>query len=437
MTLNIVILSAGLSSRMNSNIPKVMHLIAERPVLGYVLETAIKANAYKIILVTSPAMKNVRDYAETQYSNIIHATQENPLGTGDAVKSALTHIDSNGHTLVMYGDTPFVSIETIKKIANSNADITILGFNTNNPNKYGRLITQNSRLIKIVEYNDASEEEKSLTLCNSGIFLINNQYIKKLISAIKNNNAKSEYYLTDIIEIAISQKLTCEVLSIDEKEVIGINTREDLVNAQKIMQENIVDNLLKQGVTIISPETSFIAYDFMAGKDVTIYPNVFISKEVKVADGVIIRSFSHIEQADISSNVTIGPFARIRPGSKIEQNAKIGNFVEIKNSHIKEKAKISHLSYIGDSEIGKETNIGAGTITCNYDGISKKAKTTIGDKVSIGSNTCLVAPVNIADRAYIAAGSVITNNVEEDDLAFGRSKQINYPKGAKKYRNEQ
>ena len=431
MSSTIVILAAGLSTRMNSALPKVMHSIAQRPVLGYVLETAQQLNPAKIILVTSPVMNNVREFAEQEYPGIIHAIQEKPLGTGDAVKSALASIkEKDGFTIVMYGDTPFVSLETLNQISPNN-DLTLLGFNCNKPNKYGRLVIANDKLTRIVEFNDASDEEKKITLCNSGIIAISNQYLHELISLIQNNNAKNEYYLTDIVQIAVAKNLACKALNITENEVIGINTREDLALAEAIMQEKIKKTLMQQGVTIISPETSYIAYDFKAGQDVTIYPNVFIGSKVQLGNDVIIRSFSHIEGAQIADNVAIGPFARIRPNTIIASKAKIGNFVEIKNSHIDQNSKINHLSYIGDTEIGSNSNIGAGTITCNYDGISKKSKTIIGNKVSIGSNSCLIAPVTIADRAYIAAGSVITKNVAEDDLAFGRAKQVNYPKKSK------
>jgi bifunctional UDP-N-acetylglucosamine pyrophosphorylase/glucosamine-1-phosphate N-acetyltransferase len=434
-TTSIIIIAAGQSSRMNSNIPKVMHLVAERPALAYLLETASATNPSNIILVTAPSMDNVRQFADMECNNIIHAIQENPLGTADAVKAALPFIDNDGRTLILYGDSPFISLNSINNIYKSKKDLLLVGFYTNNPNKYGRLITYDDDLLEIVEFNDANDEQKLLNHCNSGIICIKNKYLHKFIPLIKNKNSKKEFYLTDIIKLATNNDLTCSILNVEEKEVIGINTREDLSVAQNIVQQKIKSKLMNQGVTIINPETSYIAHDFEAGNDVTIYPNVFIGSGVKIGDNVIIRSFSHIEGAIIENDVNIGPFARIRATTYIAQKAKIGNFVEIKNSKIDHSSKINHLSYIGDSEIGYETNIGAGSITCNFDGIQTKSKTYIGNQVAIGSNSSLIAPLKIADRAFIAAGSVITNNVEEDDLAIERSKQVNLSKRAKALRN--
>jgi bifunctional UDP-N-acetylglucosamine pyrophosphorylase / glucosamine-1-phosphate N-acetyltransferase len=434
MSTNIVILAAGKSTRMKSSIPKVMHLIAERPALGYILETAKSANLDKIILVTSPSMENVRKYADSESSNIVHAIQEKPLGTGDAVKSALKHIDNDGHTIITYGDTPFVSLDTLNQIKGK--DLTLVGFNTEEPNKYGRLVSKSNNLLEIIEYNDATDKERLITNCNSGIYSIKNSYLHHLIPLIESNNAKAEFYLTDIVKLATQHDLICPIVNIHESEVTGFNTREDLALAQKFMQKKIKSRLMNEGVTMITPKSSYIAYDFEAGNDITIYPNTFIGTKVKLGNNVIIRSFSHIEGATIDDDVIIGPFARIRPDTHIEKKAKIGNFVEIKNSEIKQASKISHLSYIGDTTMGSNSNIGAGTITCNFDGIKTKSKTIIGNEVSIGSNSCLIAPITIADRAFIAAGSVITNNLEEDDLAFGRAKQVTLKKKAKALRNK-
>ena len=435
MSRNIVILAAGKSSRMNSKIPKVLHLIAERPALGYILETASLAKPDKIILVTSPSMHDVRQFAATQYPEIINAIQTEALGTGDAVKSALAHIPLEGNTIIMYGDTPFVTLETIKQIDDHSVDLTLIAFYSNAPEQYGRVITYNNDLMKIVEFNDSSDEEKLVTLCNSGIYSIRNTHLHTLLPLINNHNSKHEFYLTDIVKLAVQHNLSSSVVTVDQNEVTGINTRKDLSLAQEIMQKRIKDRLMEQGVTIINPESSYIAYDFQAGYDTTIYPNVFIGSKVALGNEVTIRSFSHIEGAQIANNVNIGPFARIRPDTEIATKAHIGNFVEIKNSKISHSSKISHLSYIGDTVIGSNTNIGAGSITCNYDGIKKKSKTIIGNNVAIGSNSCLIAPINIADGAYIAAGSVITHNVAENDLAFGRARQVTL-KGKAKKRDE-
>jgi bifunctional UDP-N-acetylglucosamine pyrophosphorylase/glucosamine-1-phosphate N-acetyltransferase len=428
---NIIIIAAGQSSRMNSSLPKVLHKIAQRPALAYVIETATLANPDKIILVTAPAMESVREYADSQSHKLIHAIQEKPLGTGDAVKAALPFIEKEGKTLILYGDSPFVSLESIKKISETCRDFVLVGFHTSKPDKYGRLITFDDDLLEIVEFNDASDEQKLITHCNSGIISIDNKHLFQLLPLIKNQNAKKEFYLTDIVKLAFQHDIQCQIMDIDKNEVIGFNTREDLSEAERIMQKKIKSRLMNQGVTILNPETSYIAYDFQAGNDVTIYPNVFIGTQVNIGNNISIRSFSHIEGATIEDDAIIGPFARIRPTSHISTKAKIGNFVEVKNSIIGSSSKINHLSYVGDSKIGFETNIGAGTITCNFDGIKTKSETSIGNQVSIGSNVCLIAPVTIADRAFVAAGSVITHNVEEDDLAFGRAKQVNLAKKAK------
>ena len=433
-TTSIIIIAAGVSSRMQSDLPKVLHPIAQRPALAYVLETALTINPDQIILVTAPSMENVRQFADEMSDKITHAIQEKALGTGDAVKSALSHLDDKGRTIILYGDAPFVSTETVTRINNIKQEFILVGFHTNRPNKYGRLITYDDDLLEIIEFEDASQEQRLITHCNSGIIAIKNQHLKKLVPLIKNHNVKREFYLTDIIKLAFQDDILCSVMDVNVEEVLGINTREDLSIAQEVMQRKIKNRLMNQGVTFINPESSYVAYDFEAGKDVTIYPNVFIGTKVKIGDNVSIHSFSHIEGATIDNNANIGPFARIRPTTHIARNAKIGNFVEIKNSQIDYSTKISHLSYIGDSKVGYETNIGAGSITCNFDGIHTKSKTEIGNQVAVGSNVCLIAPVTIADRAFIAAGSVITNNVEEDDLAFARAKQVNLAKKAKALR---
>jgi bifunctional UDP-N-acetylglucosamine pyrophosphorylase/glucosamine-1-phosphate N-acetyltransferase len=436
MYTTMIILAAGKSTRMNSSVSKVMHLIAEKPVLGYILDAAKSARFDKVILVTSPLMEDVRKFTSLEFPEIIHAIQKNSLGTADAVKAALPYLEPSGTAIIMYGDTPFVELDTINNIKTSNADLLLVGFHTNNPNKYGRLITYDDDLLEIVEFNDASVEEKLITHCNSGIYSIKNKHLHSLIPLIENKNVKEEFYLTDIVKLAVSHNLNCSVYNADKQEVIGINTREDLSLAQDIMQKKIKSRLMNNGVTIMNPESSYIAYDFEAGIDVTLYPNVYIGSKVKLGNNVNIRSFSHLEGAEVKNNVNIGPFARIRPSTLLADNVRIGNFVEIKNSQIDHSSKINHLSYVGDSEIGYKTNIGAGSITCNFDGIKKKSKTNIGNNVSIGSNSSLIAPVTIADGAFVAAGSVITKDVAEDDLAFGRAKQINLTNKAKALRND-
>jgi bifunctional UDP-N-acetylglucosamine pyrophosphorylase/glucosamine-1-phosphate N-acetyltransferase len=436
MSRSIIILAAGASTRMKSSLSKMLHTIAERPIINYVIETAMSTKPDKIILVTSPDMDNVRDAANSECQEITHAIQRRPLGTADAVKSALDYLAPSGDTIIMYGDTPLISPASLNTISTKSSDLTLVGFYAKDPKHYGRLVTYGDDLLEIVEFNDASDEEKLITHCNSGIYSVRNEHLHKLIPLIKNKNNKKEFYLTDIIKIATQHDINCSVVNIDEEEVIGINNREDLSIAERIIQKRIKQRLMQQGVTIMMSKSSYIAYDFSAGTDVTIHPNVFIGSRVQVGNNVTIRSFSHLEGAKIDNNAVIGPFARIRPDSHIAENSKIGNFVEIKNSQISHSTKINHLSYIGDSKIGSETNIGAGTITCNFDGIKTKSATEIGNNVSIGSNTCLIAPIKISNRAFIAAGSVITNDVGEDDLAFGRARQVTLKNKAKSLKNK-
>jgi bifunctional UDP-N-acetylglucosamine pyrophosphorylase / glucosamine-1-phosphate N-acetyltransferase len=425
MSFNIIILAAGNSSRMNSSLWKTLHQIAQRPILSYVIETAVKMNPSRIILVTAPNMDEVRDLANSEYDKIYHAIQKKAKGTADAVNAALEHVPNSGKSIIIYGDTPFITEKTLRHMANHSKDIALLGFYSSCDNQYGRLITYDENLLRIVEYLDATDEEKAINYCNSGIYIIKNSHLHKLLPLIKNNNSKKEFYLTDIIKIATQHDITCSILNIEEQEVMGINNRKELSIAEESMQERLKHNLMNHGVTFISPNTSYVSYDTIAESDVTIHPNVFIGKNVKLGKNVVIKSFCHIEGAIIQDNSIIGPFARIRPNTHIKENVKIGNFVEVKNSYISEHSKINHLSYIGDAEIGSSTNIGAGTITCNFDGIKTKSKTFIGHNVAVGANSCLVAPVNIADNAFIAAGSVITKNVEENDLAFARARQVN------------
>jgi bifunctional UDP-N-acetylglucosamine pyrophosphorylase/glucosamine-1-phosphate N-acetyltransferase len=267
---------------MNSELPKVLHLIAQRPALAYIIETAKSANPKQIILVTSPSMDNVREFANTQCENLVHAIQEKPLGTGDAVKAAIPYIDQDEKTLILYADSPFITLENVRKIIQMNNDFTVIGFYASSPNKYGRLITYDNDLLEIIEFTDSSDEQKLIKHCNSGIICIKSSILKKFIPLIKNKNYKKEFYLTDIIKIAFQHDIQCTIFDVEENEVIGFNTREELNKAENIMQQRIKLRLMEQGVTFIQPETSYVAYDFEAGNDVTIYPNVFIDTIPKI-----------------------------------------------------------------------------------------------------------------------------------------------------------
>ncbi|MFM8185961.1 MAG: bifunctional UDP-N-acetylglucosamine diphosphorylase/glucosamine-1-phosphate N-acetyltransferase GlmU, partial [Alphaproteobacteria bacterium] len=340
--------------------------------------------------------------------------------------------------LILYGDTPLISAETLKKMLEKlqNNSVCILGFDDDEPNNYGRLvINDEGNLDKIVEFKDANETERKIALCNSGVIGVDGEILPHLLSQINNDNVAGEYYLTDIVAIANSQGLRCTFIKTHKNEVLGVNSRVELANLETIKQKQIRQKMMENGVTLISPKTVHFNYDTIVANDFTIHPNVVFGAKVKIESGVEIKSFCHIEDAEIKSQSIIGPFARIRPGTTINKNVHIGNFVEIKKSQIGEGTKINHLSYIGDSIIGTNSNIGAGTITCNYDGFNKY-QTIIGDNVFIGSNTALVAPIIIEANAIIGAGSVITKNVTENDLALTRSEQRNISNGAIKFRQQ-
>lgn len=441
MSLSVIILAAGRGTRMKSTTPKVLHKIANREMLNLVIDTAKELNPTNICVVVSDEVQKYSDKILKAHpnTNLNFAIQKQQLGTADAVKSGIESLKNIGDkVLVLYGDTPLIKASTLKQmIENLNQHaVCVLGFNIFEENKYGRLVTDTkNELLKIVEFKDASNEEKEITLCNSGVVAIDGSKTKELLAQIDNKNASGEYYLTDIIGLARKANLSCGFITGDENEVLGVNSRVELAKAEKIKQKEIRLNFMEQGVTLLNPKSVYFSFDTKIGNDVVIAPDVFFGVGVEVASNVEIRSFSHIEGAKISSGAIIGPFARIRPGSILKENAHIGNFVEIKNSVIGEGAKANHLSYIGDSEIGSNSNIGAGTITCNYDGY-KKFKTKIGKDVFIGSNSALVAPVEIGDGAVIGAGSVITKNVDSDDLAVARGKQINLKNGGQEYHNK-
>jgi len=443
MSISVIILAAGKGTRMKSSLPKVLHKIANREMLNLVIDTAQQINPDNIAIVISQEMEKFTSDIAKQHpkTDLIFAIQDKQLGTANAVEAGLKSLKKIGNVvLVLYGDTPLIKastlrmmIENISKQENTQKNvICVLGFNCNEENKYGRLVADQNRLDRIVEFKDASPQEKKITLCNSGVLAIDGSKISKLLSTINNQNASGEYYLTDIVGSATKQNLSCGFIPTDKKEVMGVNSREELAKAEKIKQKEIRQNFMEAGVTMPNPKSVYFSFDTQIANDVIIHPNVVFGTRVEIATNVEIKSFSHIEGAKISSGAIVGPFARIRPETTIGEDARIGNFVEIKKSTIKKGAKINHLSYVGDAEIGEESNVGAGTITCNYDGY-KKFKTKIGKKVFIGSNTALIAPVNIDDGAVIGAGSVICEDVKKNDLTICRSKQKNIKNGGKNY----
>jgi len=440
--LSVIILGAGKGTRMKSDLSKVLHKVVGLPMIKHVINTAKTLNAKEIIAVVSK--NNLEQIKETIKDNSIKFVVQKDLnGTGGAVKTGLKKIDTKNSnlTLIMYGDVPLIKQETyqkmIDKIKQKNSQIVVLGFNVSDiKNKYGRLIVSNNNILeKIIEYKDANETERNIRLCNSGILVVKTDILPKLLNQVKNHNASKEYYLTDIIGIAGKENLKCEYIIANEDEVMGVNSKEHLAKAEEVLQNSLRKNFMLNGVELIDPKTVYFSCDTEIGRNVVIYPNVFFGENVKIGDNVIIKPFCHLENCVIEKNVEIGPFARIRPETRLKENCKIGNFVEIKKSVIGKGTKIGHLSYIGDCKIGDKVNIGALSASCNYDGY-KKYETKIGDNAFIGSNTIMVAPVKIERKAITGAGSVITKNVKENDIALGRADQINLKGKAKSYRKK-
>ncbi len=436
--LSIIILAAGKGSRMKSDLPKVMHKVANREMLNLVIDEAKKLKPRNITIVVSEEMQNFQEKIIKTHSDaeISFVLQKERKGTAHAVATALESLNNlQEKLLILYGDTPLISSNTLEKMAEKleNFSLCVLGFEDEEENSYGRLVIDNEgHLEKIIEFKDASAEERKIALCNSGVIAADGKKIKELISQVKNNNAAEEFYLTDIVGIAGEIGLKRTFLRTEINEVLGVNSKSELAKVENIKQNQIRKKLLDSGVTIIEPNSVYFSFDTEVKSDTIIYPQVFFGPNVKIAKKVEIKSFCHIEGTTIAENSIIGPFARIRPQTTIENNSKIGNFVEVKKSHIKSGAKVNHLSYIGDSEIGNNSNIGAGTITCNYDGYNK-FKTVIGENVFIGSNSALVAPLKIDNGAVVGAGSVITKDVAKDDLAVSRTKQSIIENGGKNY----
>ena len=426
--LTIIILAAGQSSRMKSDTSKVLHDLAGWSVLRHVIETARRLNPHYMALVTSPNADPIIKEGKACYENIQHVIQHKALGTGDAVKSALQHMPQHdGTLLVLYGDSPLTHIATLQRLLEKaqQCDVALTAMQPQDPAQYGRIICDESGYVDaIVEYKDATQQQRSIDLCNAGLMAINAKEAPQLISLIDNNNAKDEYYLTDIVKIANRQGKKCGYIIADEEEMLGINKRAELAQAYHIMQQRLRLRALDAGVGLVAPETVMMSMDTSFGYDIIVEPHVVFGSKVHVGDYSVVKSFSHLEGATIGAHVHIGPYARLRPGAELKDHSAIGNFVEVKNVTLHEGAKAGHLSYLGDADIGEKTNIGAGTITCNYDGTNKH-KTIIGSNVFVGSDTAMVAPVTINDDALIAAGSVITQDVPKGATAFGRSRQVN------------
>ncbi len=418
----IVVLAAGLGTRMKSRRPKVMHELAGRPMIAHLIGTLWDLAPQRIVVVVGPDMPEVA----AAVAPWPVAVQQDRLGTGHAVLAAREHLrDFAGDVLVVYGDTPLLSAATLRRMlavrhSPPHPAVVVLGFEPTEPGGYGRLIVDGGGSLEaIVEAKDASADQRSIRLCNSGVMAIAGDRLFGLLDRVGNDNAKGEYYLTDIVSLARRDGLPCGYVVSGEQELIGINSRGELASAEAIVQNSLRRRAMEGGATLTAPETVFFTWDTRLGRDVTVGPHVVFGPGVEVADDVEIRAFCHIEGATVAAGAQIGPFARLRPGARVGPGAHIGNFVEIKNASVEDGAKVNHLTYIGDARIGAKANIGAGTITCNYDGFFK-GHTDIGAGAFIGSNSALVAPVTIGDGAIIGAGSAIARDVPADALALTR-----------------
>jgi len=427
MSIAVVILAAGKGTRMQSDLPKVLHPLAQVPILAHAIRSARFSDPEKMVIVAGHGFSQVAKAALEFAPDAIVVEQAEQLGTGHAVAQAKSALeDFDGDVIVLYGDTPFISEDTIAAIqsARRSSDLVVLGFDAADPARYGRLVTQGDVLDRIVEFKDATPEERAITLCNSGVMAAKATDLFSWIDLVGNSNASGEYYLTDCVGIARSAGKTATVVRCDEAETLGINSRAELASAEAAFQSRMRCEMLDTGITLYAPDTVFFAYDTVIGRDCIIEQNVVFGPDVTIESGATIRAFSHLEGCHVSRDAVVGPYARLRPGAELSEGVKIGNFVEVKNALIGEGSKVNHLSYIGDAEIGKGSNIGAGTITCNYDGVFKH-RTTIGDNVFVGSNTMLVAPVTLGDHSMTASGSVITKDVPASDLAIARAEQVN------------
>ncbi len=434
----IVILAAGKGTRMKSAVPKVMHEIAGRTMLGHALNACQELGAETIAVVVGSDMEDVRAAALQQVPDAGVYIQERQDGTAGAMLAAREAIANHkGDVLVQYADTPLLTVGTLERLharLDDETGVAVLGFDASDPSGYGRLLTgADGWLQAIREDKDASDDERRITLCNSGVMAFRLDNLLGVLDRIGNANAKGEFYLTDAIEIACSDGARAGVVVCTEDEVMGINSRDQLALAEALYQKHARLAAMLEGATLIAPETVWFSYDTKIGRDVVIQPNVFFGPGVTIGDNVEILANCHFEQSRIGAGSRVGPFARFRPGAQLGENVRIGNFVEVKNTVLGDGAKANHLSYLGDGEIGAGSNIGAGTIFCNYDGFEKH-RTVLGPGVFIGSNASLVAPVKIGEGAYVGAGSVITKNVAADALAVTRASQEERPGWAAKFR---
>jgi bifunctional UDP-N-acetylglucosamine pyrophosphorylase/glucosamine-1-phosphate N-acetyltransferase len=432
-----IVLAAGEGTRMKSVLPKVLHTVAGLPMVAHVLRTVAAAGGDAVALVVGNGGEAVGKAATPFAPKLETFHQKERKGTAHAVLAAREAI-ARGYDdiVVLYGDAPLIeagAVLSLRAKLAEGAALAVLGFRTPDPTGYGRLIEEGGKLAAIREEKDCTEEERAIDFCNSGLIALSGEVALDLLTAVGNANAKGEFYLTDVVEIAHERGLTAVSVEASEANALGVNTRAELAGVEAIWQGRRRREAMLAGVTLIAPETVFFSYDTQVGADTVIEPNVWFGPGVSVGESVKIHAFCHFEQAKIADSCEVGPFARLRPGADLRRKAKVGNFCEVKKAVVDEGAKVNHLTYIGDATIGAAANIGAGTITCNYDGFGKY-ETRIGPGAFIGSNSALVAPVSIGKEAYIASGSVITEDVPDDALAFGRARQATKPGRASELR---
>ncbi len=425
------ILAAGKGTRMRSDLPKVLHAVAGSSMLGHALRAGAACDPARVVVVTGHQSARVAEAAAALAPGATCVEQSPQLGTGHAVTMAEPALSGfEGDVFVLFGDTPLIRPETLLAMRDARkggAEVVVLGFEAAEPGGYGRLILDGTgALDRIVEAKEATAEELAVTLCNSGVMLVPGPALFRLLSKVTNDNAKGEYYLTDIVGLARAEGLACAAVRCDETETLGVNSRIDLAAAEAAWQARARTAAMAAGVTMTAPETVFLSHDTEIGPDAVIEPHVVFGPGVRVDGGATIRAFSHLEGCTVARGAVIGPYARLRPGADIGEDAKVGNFVEVKAATFGKGAKANHLTYIGDAEIGAGANVGAGTITCNYDGVLKH-RTTVGAGAFIGSNTALVAPVAIGEGAMVGAGSTITRDVEPDALALTRAPREDRP----------
>lgn len=438
--LAVVVLAAGKGTRMKSDLPKVLHPVAGRPMIDWVLEAAGALEPREIVVVIGPDMPQVAQAVAPHGA----AVQQRQLGTADAVAAARPALEealaADADVLVLYGDGPLIEAETLTRMAEARAeggaDYIWLGFRPEDPTGYGRLILdEGGSVTRIVEEKDASDEERRVDLCWGGLLLARGAALFEQLPRISNDNAKGEYYLTSLVALGKAVGQRSIVVECSAEEVRGVNSRGELAEAEALVQGRLRARAMAEGATMTDPSSVFLSWDTRLGRDVTIEPNVFFGPGVVIEDGVEIRGFSHLEGCRVSRGARIGPFARLRPGADLDEKSRVGNFVEIKAAHIGPGAKVNHLSYVGDASVGAKANLGAGTITCNYDGFSK-SRTEIGEGAFIGSNTALVAPVSVGVNAIVGAGSTIGGEIPDEALALTRAEQTIRPLAARRFRDK-